>query len=200
MSKASKAKTSKVDAPKTKAAGIVDAAIQVGDDNAEIKRLASLSPLEYERERKAAAQKLGIERVAVLDDLIKGTRRDASGTKGQGKAIDLPPVEPWPQSVDGADLLTETTAAILRNMVMPDGAAEIVALWAAHTTVSSVLRLPPDSLSPVRKSSAVKPRCSTFSPALLPDRSRPQIRLRRQCFGLSRWRGRRCLSMRQTPS
>jgi hypothetical protein len=33
----------------------------------------------------------------------------------------LPPVEPWPQPVDGADLLTETTAAILRYMVMPDG-------------------------------------------------------------------------------
>jgi hypothetical protein len=63
------AETSNVEGPKTKAAGIVDAAIQVGDDNAEIKRLASL-PLEYERERKAAAQKLGIERVAVLDDLI----------------------------------------------------------------------------------------------------------------------------------
>jgi hypothetical protein len=44
MSKASKAKTSKIEAPKTKAAGIVDAAIQVGDDKVEIKRLAGLSP------------------------------------------------------------------------------------------------------------------------------------------------------------
>jgi putative DNA primase/helicase len=133
MSKASKVKASKVEAPKTKAAGTVDAAIQADDDKAEIKRLASLSPLEYERERKAAAEKLGIERLAILDNLIRHERRDASGTKGQGKAIDLPPVEPWPESANGAELLTETAAAILRYMVMPDGAAEIVALWAAHT-------------------------------------------------------------------
>jgi hypothetical protein len=134
MSKASKAKTSSnTEAPKTKAAETVDAVIRTGDDKAELKRLAGLSPLAYERERETAAEKLGIKRVTVLDDLIKDERRDASGTKGQGKAIDLPPIEPWPEPVDGAELLTETVAAIVRYMVMPDGAAEIVSLWAAHT-------------------------------------------------------------------
>jgi Protein of unknown function (DUF3631) len=131
--KAAGAETPDIEPLKTKAAERVDGAAKAGEDKAEIKRLASLSPLEYERERRAAAEKLGIERLAILDNLIRDERRDASGTKGQGKAIDLPPVEPWPESVDGGELLTETAAAILRYMVMPDGAAEIVALRAAHT-------------------------------------------------------------------
>jgi hypothetical protein len=37
------------------------------DDALEIARLAALSPLDYERARKAAAELLGIARLAVLD-------------------------------------------------------------------------------------------------------------------------------------
>jgi hypothetical protein len=111
----------------------VDQVKKADKAKAEIKRLAGLSPLDYELERKPAAEKLGIERVSVLDALVKDVQRDASSTKGQGKAIELPPIEPWPDPVDGAEVLTESVAAIARYMVLPDGAAEIVALWSAHT-------------------------------------------------------------------
>jgi hypothetical protein len=60
-----------------KAAERVDQAIKAGDDKAEVKRLAGLSRLEYERERKPAAEKLGIERLPVLDALVKDAQRSA---------------------------------------------------------------------------------------------------------------------------
>jgi hypothetical protein len=46
--KAAGAETPDIEPLKTKAAERVDGAAKAGEDNAEIKRLASLSPLEYE--------------------------------------------------------------------------------------------------------------------------------------------------------
>ena len=45
------------------------------ETDAEIKRLAKLTQIEYERERKSAAEKLGIDRVSVLDAAVKSARR-----------------------------------------------------------------------------------------------------------------------------
>lgn len=41
----------------------------------------------------------------------------------------LQPLEPWPDPVDGAELLTTIRDALQRFMVLPDHAAETVALW-----------------------------------------------------------------------
>jgi len=98
---------------------------------AELARLAKLSSVEYDRERSGAAKRLGI-RATTLDDEIKA-RRGGSEVKGQGRPFELPEIEPWPEALDGAALLLDVTAAIRQFVVMPDGAAEIVALWMLHT-------------------------------------------------------------------
>jgi putative DNA primase/helicase len=102
------------------------------DEDAKLKRLASLNPLRYARERKAAAEELGIS-LAALDKAVKDFKATDSDTKGQGRALELPETDPWPQTVDGADLLTDICAAIRRYLVLPSGSAEILALWAVHT-------------------------------------------------------------------
>ena len=45
----------------------------------------------------------------------------------------MPEPEPWPEPVNGAELLGELSAAIRRHVVMPDWAADTAALWAVHT-------------------------------------------------------------------
>ena len=103
------------------------------DEGAEIKRLAKLTPVEYERERKKAAERLGIDRVSVLDATVKAARSEDGDTKGQGRPLEFPVIEPWHESVSGADLLDDICKAVKRYLVLPEGGPEIVALWTVHT-------------------------------------------------------------------
>ena len=44
------------------------------DDAAELEKLARMGLLDYERSRKAAGERLGIRRLAMLDSLVKAKR------------------------------------------------------------------------------------------------------------------------------
>jgi hypothetical protein len=98
--------------------------------NEEIARLTKLSPVDYELERKSAAERMGIA-VTRLDRLVKSVH--PQDTKGQGRPLELPPIEPWMHPVNGAELLDAMCKAIRRFLVLPSGAAEVMALWAVHT-------------------------------------------------------------------
>ena len=111
-------------------------AIKIDDRNArvaEVKRLSKLPVIEYELERKAAAKKLGIDRLKALDDAVKKARSEIGDTKGQGRPLELPMIDLWPEPINGADLLDEICAVVRRYLVLPEGCAEIIALWAVHT-------------------------------------------------------------------
>src|SRR5690348_8503756 len=45
----------------------------------------------------------------------------------------IAPVEPWPQAVNGAELLEEIRLKITGHVVLPRWAAETMALWVPHT-------------------------------------------------------------------
>ena len=96
-------------------------------------RLAKLTPLEYDRVRKQEANKLKI-RLSVLDQGVKARRPKASADNPQlqGRQLQLPEPEPWPEPVDGAQTLAEISATFERHVVMPKCAADVVALWVAH--------------------------------------------------------------------
>jgi len=98
----------------------------------EVKRLATLSPIECDRQLKDVAKRLGC-RVGTLAAEVKVARGD-SGAAGQGRSLDLPEPEPWTDEVMGASLLDEMAATIRCHVVMGEGLAEAVALWivAAH--------------------------------------------------------------------
>jgi putative DNA primase/helicase len=105
-------------------------------EDAEIARLAKLSPLEYGKQRKAAADKLGTG-VTFLDKAVSLKRaelglNEKEDTK-QGRPMTFTDPEPWPDPVDGAELLNNISAAILRYMVMAKHHADICALWTVLT-------------------------------------------------------------------
>jgi putative DNA primase/helicase len=103
-----------------------DASEGLVDDDAEITRLATLKLLEYERERRAAAKRLGCS-VATLDRLVKITR--GSDAAGQGRPLDLTEPEPWPSQVNGSALLDELARTTRRYLVIEPQVADGVGLW-----------------------------------------------------------------------
>ena len=70
-------------------------------------------------------------RVGELDEAIRPPR--AASDNGNGNEMSWPETEPWPDPVNGADLLDDITKLLLRFLVMPTGAAEAVALWVTLT-------------------------------------------------------------------
>lgn len=120
------------------------------DWKAAVARLAKLSPVEYDRCREAEAESLGC-RVATLDAEVKRARGDGA-SDGQGRSVEFPEVEPWPESVDGAALLEDVAAAIRRYVILPEHGAESCALWALMTWAAEDLDCLPmlRVLSPTR--------------------------------------------------
>jgi hypothetical protein len=100
------------------------------DADKEVRRLAALPLMQYERERTSAAEQLGI-RTSALDVAVKAAR--PTETKGQGRAFTLPSIAPWPSPVNGAELLDEIVAAIGRYVVMSSDNKGMTALWVMHT-------------------------------------------------------------------
>ncbi len=88
--------------------------------------LATLSTLEYEQRRKQAAKELGIERVSVLDRMVRAEQRKSEDASG----FSLREVEPWPEPVDGDALLDSIAQVVRRYLVLPPNGAEVLALWA----------------------------------------------------------------------
>jgi putative DNA primase/helicase len=131
-----------------------DADSNNGDD-AEIDRLAKLEAFEYERARKAAAEKLNV-RASILDRLVN-IRRDELGLNGddkrQGHAISFPEPEPWPDPVDGAALLNALSEAVGKHVVMEKSASHIGSPWVVHTYLLDVFLITPRLAitSPVRR-------------------------------------------------
>jgi putative DNA primase/helicase len=113
---------------------IESAATPKETDDEIVQRLAGLPLLEYERRRDAEAEKLGISRVSILDGLVyaKRPKREPASEKLQGRMLNLPDVEPWPDTVNGADVLSDVSETFSRYVVLPSGAADALALWAAH--------------------------------------------------------------------
>jgi putative DNA primase/helicase len=112
--------------------------------DAEIKRLAALAPVAYERQRKEAANKLGM-RVPVLDKLVNAGRGYHENDEDrQGQALKLVEPEPWPNAVDGFKLVRSLAEAVLRYVVMRDVEdAVTVALWSIHTYVFDLFTCTP---------------------------------------------------------
>jgi putative DNA primase/helicase len=108
--------------------------IEITPDDAEIARLAALPALQYDREREAAAAKLGC-RVSTLDATVRavsprnGGTGSVAGVACQGRPLDLHEPEPSPNPVNGAALLDDLVTAIRNYVVVGDAEAVAVALW-----------------------------------------------------------------------
>src|SRR5260370_33479637 len=114
--------------------GFVGAENGTGEHDETIASLAALHPLEYERKREEVAKEIG-SHASVLDKLGEEKRRSGkqSNSHLQGRTVVLPVVEPWEASVGGAVVLDEIAESFRRYIALPEGAADALGLWCAHT-------------------------------------------------------------------
>lgn len=131
---------------------LVRAAITSGDDGEQhrnrVKLLQGAARLQHEPGAMLLLRPLLTDLLNVKDTKLDRMIRDAGESKTdgddqqdhakenlQGGAVNLADVEPWPQPVDGASALNEVADTFNRYAVLPDGAADAIALWCAHAHV-----------------------------------------------------------------
>ncbi len=104
------------------------------EDDHEIQRLAGLTALDYERERDDAAKRLNV-RVSALDKQVAAIRTASAPPAHDSDRPSpfLEHVQPSPEYVDGAELLDELRELVTMYVVLPDGAADALALWTLFT-------------------------------------------------------------------
>ena len=99
-----------------------------------VARLGMMDLIGYDQCRKEEARRLGI-RPTALDKAVKAAQAavgDGGGNK-QGSPLGLAAPEPWPEPVKGADLLGTLAGFFARHLVLPTGAADLLAVWSVHT-------------------------------------------------------------------
>ena len=108
------------------------AAEALSDDlSAKFEALGKLSVVEYEQCREKEAKALGF-RVGILDDEVAKRRPQSNKDGSGGTAMLFADIEPWPNAVDGAELLQSIVDAFHRFLALPRFAAEAMALWVLH--------------------------------------------------------------------
>ena len=113
--------------------------------DAEIARLAKLALVDYEHERKKAAERLNV-RASILDRLVEA-ERERLGLTGDdsrsGHVIEFSEPEPWPEPVNGAELFDAIAKAIGLHVIMPEHSRDAAALWVAHTYLLDCFMISP---------------------------------------------------------
>ena len=127
------------------------------DSAAVIAHLATLTALEYDRVREAEAKALGI-RVKTLDKLVSKARgkNQVADTDSEDDPFD--PIHPWPEFVEGADLLDQLATLFTRHLILPPGAADAMALWVLHAHAHDTA-----AISPILAITSPTPECGKTS-------------------------------------
>ena len=122
-------------------AALAGAAQPDGDFERAVTRLAAMRRHEYDGVRKDESNRLNV-RIGTLDGAVKAARpENGDGDGMQGRALEFPKPDPWPDPVDGAALLESLSAMIGRYVSMPPALADAVALWAVSTWLHDRLEI-----------------------------------------------------------
>jgi hypothetical protein len=103
--------------------------------------LSGLSPVEYGQKRFKIAEQVGVPR-SLLDLEYRERRKNAKNTEGNDVDF-LRDADPWPACISGDELLKEIAATAAKHLVLPDGGAEIMALWAVFTHCHDCFQVSP---------------------------------------------------------
>lgn len=95
-----------------------------------VSRLAALSPIQFDQVKKEEAERLGCG-VTALTKEVRAARKASPG------GALFPEIQPWPDPVDGDDLLHQIATAARKYIVLPPHGAELIALWAFHAHCTS---------------------------------------------------------------
>jgi hypothetical protein len=119
------------DEPPIQEANSVEAVPPAETDEEAFRRLARLSPADYDRVRHKEARRL-LLRIRSLDAEVTARRSDLAADD-EANEVDLPVVEPWPEAVtDFADVLHQALDRYERHLWLPPGAAVAITLWTPH--------------------------------------------------------------------
>lgn len=111
----------------------------LGSEAAPLDRLR----LEMVRERAVRALTGKVQAPGRLVDAALKTTAGEAADDHQGRPLTIEDPEPWPEEVQGADLLEGLEAVFLRFLVLPDGAATALSLWTLHTYAHDVAVVSP---------------------------------------------------------
>ena len=114
------------------------------DEDQLVTELAKLPLLEYEKRRPDAAKELGC-RASVLDKLVEAERAKTNDDDGDGSGASVlfPEVTPWPEPVDGAELLDEMAELFKRHAILPRHAEDAISLWVCFTHAIDAVEVAP---------------------------------------------------------
>ena len=143
-------------------------------------RAAALDPLWREIARRAAVD------VLQKDFRLRGAGRlvDAAFPNGKRESVAEPPgqavmfddPEPWPEPVDGADVLDEIYTTVLRFVAMPIAAAVAVSLWVMLAHMHDAFDVSPLLILKSPEKRCGKTRSLTIVAALVP-RALPTVNI-----------------------
>lgn len=109
-------------------------------DDETITRLATLSPLDYDRVRVAEAQTLEV-RPGTLDKLVWAARK--AEQQGCEQTDIFPVADPWPDDINPAELLNDIAAVIRRFIVCNPETSDAASLWVTMTWFIDVVQVAP---------------------------------------------------------
>ena len=92
------------------------------ETRSEIARLSELGHIEYARERQSAAKRLGVN-LGALDAAVDEARAKQRKNDGETTTAFLSDPVPWPEPVEGEQLITEICSIIKRHMVLSEHAS-----------------------------------------------------------------------------
>jgi len=101
-----------------------------------MKRLSSLSPIQYDKVRICEAKAIGV-RPATLDACVKTSK------KADPNEAPFEEVEPWNRPVNGAELLNDLTQTVRRFIICEPHTAQAAALWIAMSWFIDVVQVAP---------------------------------------------------------
>ena len=90
-------------------------------------------------------KKLKEIKVTGSGELVRGAfkKSDSDGDSKQGEVLCLEDPEPWPDEVDGSQLLDDLTKIFKRYLILPDHGAEAMALWTLHSWAIDAAHISP---------------------------------------------------------
>lgn len=109
--------------------------------------LCDADPLRRKVAREASIRRLieaGVRSPAgMVDAALESVRAEEAPQELQGRALLLLDPDPWPEQVDGAELLDQISATLSSYVVMGKEAADAQALWVIHTHALDATRVSP---------------------------------------------------------
>ena len=86
-------------------------------------------------------------RAGLVDTAFGNSDRGVDDDNAQGRPVEWPEIEPWPEEVDGAALLAELARLFRHYVSLPDGGTEAAALWALYTWVFEAFGVCPNLMA-----------------------------------------------------